>query len=173
MLYADIPASIDRDALCKAHIEIVAVATKRQVVPTGTICTFFLDDTGQNIESVPYTERPIDPVISDRIRFSKKTKPVSKAMKVQAQVDPPMKISEDSLHNYIVQNPGNELVIDEIRFTEAIGYVTEVSHYLAIPFPNGYDAQGVFFLFLKNSEELKIANACCGKITAEIENLFS
>ncbi len=169
MFNTEAPAAIDSD-VCKAFIKIVADATNHQIEPLGAICTYYLEKA---IKSIPYTEKQIDPAIISRISSSEAPKPISEAMKSQAQSTPPMEIQEGPFPNYIVQNVGNPLVLDEIIFTEAIGYTTETSHYLAIPFPSGQKAKGVFFLFLHNEPELAIAKAHLSEIVLQMEQVLS
>lgn len=173
MMNTTSPAAFDRDTMGFDCMEIVVTATDRQINPAGAICTFFPDDPDQYIVSVPYSNVPVkDPTIMDRIRQSDDPKPVSKAMKTQARNTPPMQVKEGSFQDYVDQNPGNKLVEDEMGFTEDIGYVTVNSHFMAIPFPSGDNAQGVFFLFLHSPDELKMAQKFQDKIVEKIKQRF-
>lgn len=160
----------EQTAICAAMVETVAKATKNQVRPDACICTFFLNESGEDVISIPFSRRHEDSDVMGLIRASSERKQITDEMNSKKTI--PMESQHGTFEGYFGQNSENSLKKDEKEFAIENQYSVATSQYWAIPFPSGDLPNGVFFLFAHDEREASILKSHLDAITMEIENDF-
>lgn len=154
--------------LCQSLVQIIENVDD-SVQIDACISTFFIREGNNDFQAVPYSTQRDDSQAMNNIRNA--TKPISDAMKALGKL--PVDVQFGAFTAYFSANAAQPIAQDELDFARENGFSKEKAWYLAIPFPSGDNPSGVFFLFIRNEQDLRFICRNLDQIEADIKNLFN